>query len=141
MSEARRAYDILRGYIGREWNRISGVDEASAERELEEALASPRPSKRSDESGEYIVSTRLLTDEEKPAYARKLLGVGADAGFAEIRKKFERLNERSDPKKFAEGSIEREQAAIIQRRVVWAYQVLTEHLDGTEKRFRSLEID
>lgn len=142
MREAQRAYDILRGYLGREWDRIKGVDYESAEKELEEALNQPRRRSRPvDEEVEYVVTTRELADEEKPAHARRLLGVSESATFSVIRKKFEQLNRRSDPQNFPEGSVEREQAAIIQRRVVWAYHVLTEDLDGTEKRFRSLEIE
>ncbi len=141
MSEGKRAYDILRGYVGREWDRISGVDYESAEKELEDALKSPRPHRPSEEVEEYIVTTRELTDAEKPAYARKLLGVPENSKFVDIRKKYIELSDRADPKRFPVDSKEREQAALIQRRVAWAYQILTENLDGTEKRFRSLEID
>ena len=38
MSSARRAYDLLRGYIAHEWERIQGVEEDFAEAELNEAI-------------------------------------------------------------------------------------------------------
>lgn len=139
MSGIKRAYDIMRGYVNQEWDRIRGVDYENADQELEEALRNPVGRKKPDER--YEVTTRELSEVEKPPYARKLLGVKEDATFAQIRKKFEQLTERADPSKFPEGSVEREQAAIIQRRIAWAYQVLTDKLDETEKRFRSLEID
>lgn len=139
MSGIKRAYDIMRGYVNQEWDRIRGVDYENADRELEEALRNPVSRAASDER--YEVTTRELSEIEKPAYARKLLGVAEGASFTQIRKKFEQLNERADPSKFPAGSVEREQAILIQRRITWAYQVLTEKLDETEKRFRSLEIE
>jgi hypothetical protein len=36
--------------------------------------------------------------------------------------------------------VEAAQAIEIQRRVQWAYGVLTEGMDATERRFRTLEI-
>lgn len=139
MSGIRRAYDIMRGYVNQEWDRIRGVDYENADQELENALRNPVNRKTSDDR--YEVTTRELSDVERPSYARKLLGVKEDATFAQIRKKFEQLNERADPNKFPSGSVEREQAILIQRRIAWAYQILTEKLDETEKRFRSLEIE
>ncbi len=43
MNEGRRAYDLLRGYIGQEWERIRGVPgvEDPAERELNDAVEGP----------------------------------------------------------------------------------------------------
>lgn len=136
MSTTRRAYDILRGYIGREWERIQTVEESSARTELNEALKTPAPV---DAPSNGPVPVAAST-EDKEAYARRLLGVTATASFDEIRKQFERLNRRSDPANFPPGSAEAEQASEIQKRVHWAYGYLTEHMDTTEKRFRSLEI-
>lgn len=134
MSTARRAYDILRGYIGREWERIQDVEESSARQELSESLKQPSTSRAPAEQA------APASEEDKGAYARRLLGVSAGATFDEIRKQFERLNRRSDPSNFPPGSAEADQAAEIQKRVHWAYGYLTEHMDTTEKRFRSLEI-
>jgi hypothetical protein len=134
MSTGRRAYDMLRGYVNREWDRIKGVEFDSAERELQEALDKPTQ-RKIDLSGmeESIVLDRQLT-------ASKILGVPINAPFSESHKAFERLKKRSDASNFPSGSPEAAQAIEIQRRVQWAYGVLTEGMDVTEKRFRSLEI-
>ncbi len=136
MSTARRAYDILRGYIGREWERIQTVEESSARTELNDSLKTPAPT--STPSSDPVPAA--APTEDKEAYARRLLGVSVSASFDEIRKQFERLNRRSDPSNFPPGSAEANQASEIQKRVHWAYGFLTEHMDTTEKRFRSLEI-
>jgi len=78
---------------------------------------------------------------DKKAYARKLLGVSEGCSFADLRKAFLRLNKRSDPANFPAGSAESDKAADIQRKVNWAYGVLTEDMDATEQRFRTLELD
>jgi hypothetical protein len=57
-----------------------------------------------------------------------------------VRKAFARFNKRSDPANFPAGSAEATQATEIQKRVHWAFGVLTENMDATEKRFKSLEI-
>lgn len=134
MSTGRRAYDMLRGYVNREWDRIKGVEFDEAERELQDALEKPTERKL-DLSGmeESLVVDRQLT-------ASKILGVPINAPYAEIQKAFERLKKRSDASNFPSGSAEAAQAIEIQRRVQWAYGVLTEGMDVTEKRFRSLEI-
>lgn len=134
MSLGRRAYDLMRGYVNHEWDRIKGVEFESAERELQEALQKPTDRKL-DVKGmdEHAVLDRKLT-------ASKILGVPINAPFAEVHKTFERLKKRSDASNFPSGSPEAAQAIEIQRRVQWAYGVLTEGMDLTEKRFRSLEI-
>ncbi|MCB8932729.1 MAG: J domain-containing protein [Chthonomonadaceae bacterium] len=133
MSTGKRAYDLLRGYVHREWERIQGVAESDAERELEESLRAPAP--------ERSAPAEPRTPVERNARARKLLGVGPEASFGEIRKQFERLDKRCDPENFPAGSAERREAAELQRLARWAYQVLGEDVDATEKRFRSLEIE
>lgn len=134
MSVGRRAYDLMRGYVNREWDRIKGVEFDSAERELQEALERPTERKL-DLSGmsETVVVDRQLT-------ASKILGVPINAPYADIHRAFEKLKKRSDASNFPSGSPEAAQAIEIQRRVQWAYGVLTEGMDVTEKRFRSLEI-
>ena len=129
-----RAYDLMRGYVNREWDRIKGVEFDSAERELQDALDNPAkrpaPALPPDET---IVLDRQLR-------ASKILGVPVNAPFGDIQKAFDRLKKRSDASNFPSGSPEAAQAIEIQRRVQWAYGVLTEGMDVTEKRFRSLEI-
>lgn len=128
----------MRGYVNREWERIQGLDRLYAERELEESMRKPEPVSEA----EVEAQVQRLSDLNDPkARARQLLGVGPEASFDEIRKAFERLNKRSDPGKFPPGSAEASQAASIQQRINWAYQVLTENVDVTEKRFKSLEIE
>jgi hypothetical protein len=138
MSTGRRAYDLLRGYVNTEWERIRGVEDDSAERELNEALGDPAYARygRTAEASHYEVT--ILTDEEK---ARQVLGVSTTASFEEIRKAFDRLNERSDPAKFPEGSLEAQHAAEIRSRVHRAFRILSDKFDSTETRFKSLEID
>lgn len=125
---------MLRGFVNTEWDRITGLDQEAAWRELEQ-MTGGKPAQSPE-----TTTVTLRTPEEKQAYARRLLGVPEKAPYDEIRKAFERLNTRSDPKNFPAGSEEAKQAADIQKRVNWAFGVLTENMDTTEKRFRSLEI-
>jgi hypothetical protein len=139
MSTARRAYDIMRGYVNREWERIQGVALSDAEQELEASLepGSLYEKPKAADAVATTVSHRPLDE----ARAREVLGVAPDANFAEIRAAFERITKRSDPANFPAGSPESKQAEDIHRRVHRAYDLLTEGMDATEKRFRSLEID
>jgi DnaJ-domain-containing protein 1 len=136
MGNGRRAYDLLRGYVNQEWERIRGVDDKDALTELNESVS--------------ITSTRVersVTIQQEiiavnpPDWARRILGVSPTADFTEIRQAFEKLNTRSDPSKFPAGSAEAQQASEIQLRVQQAYAILTDAIDSTEKRFKSLEID
>lgn len=139
MSTAKRAYDMLRGYVNHEWDRMKGVRMDDAEQELEDALSNPIPRPKS----------AAVTDERTPeeiaaanaSVARKVLGVSDSADFAEIRTCFDRIIKRTDPANFPVGSPEATQAEAIHRRVHQAYSILTEGMDATEKRFRTLEID
>ena len=133
MSVGKRAYDILRGHVNREWDRIQGIPDDPAELELQRSLDSPAVV-RKDESVR-------IAPVDSPERARQVLGVPSDADFSAIQAAFERLVQRSNPGNFPEGSREASQAAEIQRRVQQAYALLTEHMDSTEKRFRSLEIE
>jgi hypothetical protein len=135
VSIGKRAYNILRGHVNREWDRIQGLDRSYAEQELKEAMENSTP------VPQPVANAEPTSPIDKKLRARQLLGIGPDAEFREIRKTFERLTKRSDPTKFPPGSPEAIQAAGIQQRVNWAYQVLTENVDVTEKRFQSLEIE
>lgn len=136
MSAAKRAYDILRGHLSREWDRIKQIERDLAESELEDSMRNPPPvaAPPPSRTPEQIAADRIST-------ARRLLGVSEKDGFPEIRAAFERLNARSDPLKFPTNSDEQRQAEQIQKRVHWAYQVLTESVDVTIKRFSTLELD
>lgn len=129
MGSGQRAYNILRGYIGREWDRIQGVETSAAEAELQRYETPANPTSVS------------LPPEDRITHARRLLGVPENAPFADIRRAFERLKERSRPVNFPPGSAEATQAAEIEKRINWAYQTLTANVDTTEKRFGSLEIE
>jgi hypothetical protein len=129
MSEAKRAYDMLRGFVNREWERITGVDDL-AHQELDEPV--------------YTTTTRVETSatmKDPDGRARGILGVASTANFEEIKAAYDRLNLRSDPGNFPDGSVEARHAAEINQKVQWAYRHLTEKMDSTERRFRSLEID
>lgn len=140
MSTGRRAYDILRGYVGREYERLQGVGEISAEQELQQSIDGM--SMTTQTTFTHTESKRVEDVPVDPkAHAARILGCDVCASFEDVRKCYEKLNKRSDPSNFPEGSQERKQASEIQRRVQWAYQTLTENVDATEKRFRSLEID
>ena len=127
MDGPRRAYDILRGYVNREWDRLQG-DAAEAE------LDAP------------IVASPTETAGPLPAVldvfqARGILGVTPTATFIEIKQAYLRLEERSDPAKFPSGSIEARKAGEIRQRVREAFALLSEHCDPTERRFGNLEIE
>ena len=138
MSTGRRAYDLLRGYVNHEWERIQSIGDDPAEQELNDALNGPAGARQSSYSPEAAVEVVILSDEEK---ARQILGVGPQADFDEIRKPFEKLDKRSDPSNFPAGSSEAEHAADIRSRVNRAFRLLSEKFDSTETRFKSLEID
>ena len=135
MSTGKRAYDMLRGYVNHEWDRIQGVFEARAESELQESLDMPyRPAATAEPNAPVMT---ILTEDR----ARQILGVQSDADFDGIQAAFEKLNQRSNPANFPVGSAEAKQAADIQRNVHQAYNLLTKDMDATERRFRSLDID
>lgn len=135
MSTGKRAYDLLRGYVHTEWERIKGVERSDAERELDAATAAAKA------SGGSPASVHQAVSESRKQRACRLLGVAPDATFEQVRKQYERLSGRSEPSKFPEGSAARAEAAEIQKSATWAYQVLSEDVDSTEKRFRTLEIE
>lgn len=139
MSVPRRAYDLLRGYIGREYERIQGVDFDGASQELKEAFQNPM--KPGDASPQPPQPRVQATPADRRAQACAVLGVSSKAEFGEIRTAFERLNRRSDPANFPPGSEEGKQAGQIQRRVQDAYRILADQADATEVRFKSLEIE
>ncbi|HRK20762.1 MAG TPA: hypothetical protein PLX06_03095 [Fimbriimonadaceae bacterium] len=139
MSTGRRAYDILRGWVNHEWDRIREIERDLAEDELRQSMDDPTVTRTV--TREMTESEIAAAKEDARAHARKLLGLSEGASFEEIRKAFDRLNQRSDPAKYPNGSAEQKQAAEIQTRIHWAYTQLTDGIDNVEKRFRSLEIE
>jgi hypothetical protein len=126
---------MLRSYVGREFERLQDLDEARAREEMMRTadpgagISTPSPA-----------STPARSAAEEKENARKVLGVAEGASYDEIYKAFVRLNKRSDPANFPEGSPERSQALDVHKKVHQAFSLLTEGMDATEKRFRSLEI-
>lgn len=146
MSLGQRAYDLLRGYVNTEWDRIHRAeDDDPAAKELAESLTQPSPLKSSTVKSTSLIEgtgpSTQSTPEERNDLARRILGVSGDAGFSDVRHAYERINRRADPANFPENSPEARQAAQIQKRVQWAFAVLGETFDCTEKRFQSLEIE
>jgi hypothetical protein len=139
VSTGRRAYNILRGYVNREWDRISGRESDSAYAELDAAMTAvpPVPSQSTTPTAADQVALPQIREDR----ARLILGVAPSANFSQIRKAFEVLNERAAPANFPPGSVEAIKAAEIQKQIHWAYGVLSAKFDSTEKRFGSLEID
>lgn len=139
MSELRRTYDLLRGYVNKEWDRIRSIEWQSAWQELESSLRPAEPAAPAEPEEPEAPAVQPGVDLD--AVARSILGVPEGAGFEEVRAAFRRLHRRSDPSSFPPGSTEAANAARIQQRVNWAYARLTAGTSSTEKRFRSLEID
>lgn len=134
MNEAKRIYNLLRGYIGKEWERIQSLEREAAIRELEED--SPAPAAEDLEN--KITIPKGSDPKDK---AREILGVEKDASFSEIRRAYMKLNKRSSPNMHPSGSEAARQARTIHRKVQWAYQTLTADTPDLQKRFQSLEID
>jgi DnaJ-class molecular chaperone len=128
---ANRAYNLLRAYIGREWERIEGVWERDARAELEAATSSETPTPPP-------FQPKVESDIER---SYSVLGLSKDAGVADLRQAYKRLSERSLPSNFPEGSEERRMAADIHVRVQEAYDVLLPVLDNRIRRFQTLDLD
>jgi len=141
MSTGRRAYDILRSYVNK-FDHLDGLDRVDALAELD-GPSMPRAKgvepAASNEEYEVVVTRKPV--ENPKGLARDILGVTEGATFDQVRIAFEKLNRRSDPANFPDGSVERTQAENIRKRVYWAYKQLTENVSESEQRFRSLEIE
>lgn len=147
MNDARRAYNLLRGYVNREWDRIKDLELMKAWDELNEAnpggakttAGTGKTESVEAEPGGPKIEVPKGTDIKDAA--RTILGVDKSADFKEIRRAFEKLNRRAQPENFEPGTQEASNAENLQRKVQWAYAVLTAEVSDAEKRFRSLEID
>jgi hypothetical protein len=138
MSTARRAYDILRGYVSHGWDQFRGDPEEDAERELREAVEQPYPSERRNapEPQEQRPVTAVSVDT-----ARRLLDVGPDATSRQIEAAHEKLRRAADPGRFPVGSDARMRADHLTRLIDASKRILCENLDPTIKRFEGLEIE
>ncbi|HET6644297.1 MAG TPA: hypothetical protein VFG65_02250 [Fimbriimonadales bacterium] len=126
---------MLRAYIGREWERMEAIQEASARRELNDYLDPSIP-----DSGPPPTPRAQVVDQ-KIGWAYSVLGLAQNASLVDVKAAYSRLSERSLPTNFPEGSDERKKAARIHLMVQEAYDVLLPTLDARLKRFQSLDID
>ena len=152
-----RAYNLLRAYIGREWERIENVREVSARDELNSYLQGPKPSAPPSESNTTYTSRTYPTDQsdqtaksdhnkqdeekQKRETAYEILGLRSTATLEDLKRAYARLSERSLPAHFPEGSDERKKAAEIHLRVQESYDILLPLLDPRLRRFQSLDIE
>ena len=134
MSSLRRGYDVLRAYIGREWERIESITESNARSELNSYLNNLPPTQPA--TNKPKIDGPLNVSE-----AYKILNLPKDANLEDLKRAYNRLNNRSKPENFPEGSEERKQAARVHLRVQEAYDILLPKLDQTHQRFTSLDID
>lgn len=138
MSEFRRAYDLMRAYIGREFNRLQDLERELAVDELNRGTGGASGGGETPTAPTPVTPPPPIDPKEE---ARRVLGVAPDATFAEIRQAYLRLNKRSQAENFTPGSVEAKQAEMIALRVQRAYQVLTADASEVQKRFQSLEIE
>ncbi|MBA4292777.1 hypothetical protein C0431_07370 [bacterium] len=136
MSEAKRAYNVLRAFVNNEWERVKGLDLQNAWRELDAPIG--EQPHQTEEQANPISS---MEPTELEANARTILNVTAKASFDEIRKAFEKINHRVQPQNFESGTDEARHAQELLRKATWAYQYLTKDMSAAERRFRSLELD
>src|SRR4051794_40321403 len=112
MSMGRRAYDLLRGYVSTEWERIRDVEHQIAEKELRTPPSADF--NRSVQTPSAVDNTPTApTPQDRRERACRILGVAEGCTFDEIRKCFSRLNKRSDPANFPDNSAEQVKAIEI----------------------------
>ena len=132
MNEVKRAYDMLRGYVGREYDRVVTRDRDDAFAELYQ------PSAPVESPVDFMPPVPAVDPKTE---ARRILGVQPGDAIEVIDSSYHQLLDRSDPKKFDAGTEIQAKAQEIQTKIRWAYGVLTADLDSPSKRFRSLEIE
>jgi len=137
MEPARRAFDIIRGYVNHGWESLTGSDETEAERELREAIEKPAKTVESSGRPEAAEPKVEMTIEA----ARTLYGVKESCTSKQITAAYEELRITADPTRFPEGSEARSRANQLMQRIVCGRQVLLDNLDPTVRRFEGLEIE
>lgn len=146
MSIARRAYDLLRAYVGREWERIESVFERDARRELDDYLKAGKPKSAVPQSpppssSHAHTSSDQSREESRIERAYRVLNLAREASLQDLKRAYKRLSERSLPTNFPEGSEERRKAAEVHLKVQEAYDTLLPLLDQRLRRFQSLDLD
>jgi hypothetical protein len=140
MSEARRAYDILRGYVNYGWDHVAHREESDAEQELRTAIATtiePSPVPVPSYTSSVIPSESAITLDQ----ARKLFEVSVHATSQQITQAYDELRMVADPSRFSEGSSAFHRARLLMRRLDAARNLLMENIDPTVRRFERLEIE
>lgn len=139
MEVSNRAYNLLRAYIGREWDRIESLP-GDARRELDDYLHSrePRPAPKTEAPLPVTVARKEETAVEE---AYRVLKLEPKATLADLKRSFKTLSERSLPTNFPDGSDEQKKAALIHERVQKAYDLLLPILDPRLRRFKSLWLE
>lgn len=139
MSSARRAYDILRGYVNHGWDRISG-DENEAEAELRAAIEQPLPPTTPPAPASPAMPP---PPPMTPDVARRLLGVDENASAKVVQKAYDDLAKAIDPAKFAADPQAAARARDLSSRLRMALELAkaTAKHDPISDRFSGLEIE
>ncbi len=145
MSMGKRAYNLLRAYVGREWERIESVFESDARSELNEFLESkpsttPQPPTTTEQKPEAEPTQSAEPGKMTEQTAYRVLNLSPSATLADLQREYKRLSERSLPTNFPEGSDERKKAAEVHLRVQEAYDTLLPKMDVRLKRFQNLDL-
>ncbi|MEM4409931.1 MAG: J domain-containing protein, partial [Candidatus Caldarchaeum sp.] len=120
MSLVRRAYNLLRAHLHREWERVEGLFERSAREELEGYLSKQVEDIPEKESVPAVSLGEKMTDE----LAYQILNLPWTAGVDDLQRAYLRMSERTLPANFPEGSEERKKAVLLHVRVQEAYEHL-----------------
>ncbi len=139
MSLARRAYNLLRAYLYREWERVESLFEKSAREELDEYLSKPAPVVSSGVGTDLpsVSLTEKMTDD----LAYQILNLPKTADIDDLQRAYIRMSERTLPANFPEGSEERKKARVLHLRVQEAYEHLLPKLNPRLRRFQCLDIE
>ena len=138
MSSARRAYDILRGYVNNGWERFQGAEETDAERELREALE--QPNRVAAESRDVDSVPHKVTSMSVDR-ARRLIGVPPEATTKQIRVACQDLRKIADPNLHRDKPENESRARQALFAIDAAERVLIENVDPTVRRFENLQIE
>ncbi|KAA0225032.1 hypothetical protein FCG40_10220 [Fimbriimonadia bacterium ATM] len=146
MSITRRAYDLLRAYVGREWERIESVFERDARKELDDYLKAGKPTDTvppppPPSPARHRTPAEQAKEESRIERAYKVLNLSPGASLQDLKRAYKRLSERSLPTNFPEGTEERRKAAEVHLKVQEAYDTLLPLLDQRLRRFQSLDLD
>lgn len=141
----KRAYNLLRAYVGREWERIESVFESDARSELNDFLESkpaitPQPPATTEQAPEAEPTQNAEPGKMTEQTAYRVLNLSQSSGLSDLQREYKRLSERSLPTNFPEGSEERKKAAEVHLRVQEAYDVLLPKMDVRLRRFQNLDL-